>query len=120
MTISERLFKIIEDKGITAYRLSKLTGIPSRTVFDWRKKNTNPGADKIMVICEALEITPEELLIGKPADEVPAYDHTVSADGIDMQIMRDYLELSEAKKKRLLAYMSMLQNTKEREESGDE
>ena len=71
--------------------------------------------DKIMVICEALEITPEELLIGGPPDEVSAYDQTVSADGIDLQIMRDYLELSEAKKKRLLAYMSMLLNTKEKE-----
>lgn len=113
MTISERLFKIMESKGITAYKLSKLTGIPSRTVFDWRKKNTNPGADKIMVICGALQITPEELLIGKPTDDVPAYDQTVTADGIDMQIIKEYLDLTESKKKRLLAYASMLQNTKE-------
>jgi len=113
MTISERLFSIMEEKHISMPELSRLTGISRHTIFDWQRRGTNPGADKIMVICEALEITPEELLIGKPADEVPAYDQTASADGIDLQIMRDYLELSEAKKKRLLAYMSMLQNTKE-------
>lgn len=114
MTISERLFKIMEQKGITAYRLSKMTGIPSRTVFDWRKKNTNPGADKIMVICEALEITPEELLIGKTANEAPMHDKAVSSDGLNVQIMRECQDLSEANKKRLLAYASMLQNIKEK------
>ena len=113
MTISERLFSIMEEKHISMPELSRLTGISRHTIFDWQRRGTNPGADKIMVICEALEITPEELLIGGAPDEVPAYDQTVSADGIDLQIMRDYLELSEAKKKQLLAYMSMLQNTKE-------
>ena len=112
MTISERLFLIMKKKNITMPELSRLTGISRHTIFDWHKKNTNPGADKIMVICEALEITPEELLMGKPADYVPTYDQTVFAEGIDMQILRECRELSESKKKRLLAYVSMLQNTK--------
>ena len=115
MTISERLFWIMEEKGISAYKLSKMTGIPSRTVFDWRKKNTNPGSDKIMVICEALQITAEELLLGKSSDEAPVFDQPVSADGIDIQIIKECKELSESKKKRLLAYVSMLQNMKEKE-----
>lgn len=67
-----------------------------------------------MVICEALQVTPEELLIGKPVDEVPTYDQTISSDGIDMQIFREYQDLSESKKKRILAYASMLRNTKEK------
>ena len=113
MTISERLFSIMEEKHISMPELSRLTGISRHTIFDWQRRGTNPGADKIMVICEALEITPEELLIGGSPDEVPAYDQTVSADGIDLQIMSECRELSESKKKRLLAYVSMLQNTKE-------
>ncbi len=114
MTISERLFKIMEQKGITAYRLSKMTGIPSRTVFDWRKKNTNPGADKIMVICEALEITPEELLIGKDeGHDAILTNPQVYTDDLEMKIIRDCRELSDSKKKRLLAYASMLMNAKE-------
>ena len=65
MTISERLFGIMEEKNISIPELSRMTGISRHTIFDWHKKNTNPGADKIMVICEALQITPEELLAGK-------------------------------------------------------
>lgn len=33
-----------------------------------RKKNTNPGSDKILLICAALEVTPEYLLSGVSED----------------------------------------------------
>ena len=52
MTISERMFQIMDERGITQYKLSQMTGISTRTISDWRSKKTNPGADKIMMICE--------------------------------------------------------------------
>ena len=120
MTIGERLFKIMNEKNISMPELSRMTGISRHTIFDWQRRNTNPGADKIMVICEALQITPEELLVGKQDNEKPEYDHSIITDDIEMQIMKECHDLSEAKKKRLLAYVSMLQNTKEREETDNE
>ena len=120
MTIGERLFKIMNEKNISMPELSRMTGISRHTIFDWQRRNTNPGADKIMVICEALQITPEELLVGKQDNEKPEYDHSIIADDIEMQIMKECHDLSEAKKKRILAYVSMLQNTKEREETDNE
>ena len=62
MKISERMFLIMEKKGINQLDLSAKTGIAQTTISDWKRKKTNPGADKIMKICAALEITPEELL----------------------------------------------------------
>ena len=120
MTIGERLFKIMNEKNISMPELSRMTGISRHTIFEWQRRNTNPGADKIMVICEALQITPEELLVGKQDNEKPEYDHSIITDDIEMQIMKECHDLSEAKKKRLLAYVSMLQNTKEREEMDNE
>ena len=120
MTIGERLFKIMNEKNISMPELSRMTGISRHTIFDWQRRNTNPGADKIMVICEALQITPEELLIGKQDNENSKYDHSIITDDIEMQIMKECHDLSETKKKRLLAYVSMLQNTKEREEMDNE
>ena len=120
MTIGERLFKIMNEKNISMSELSRMTGISRHTIFDWQRRNTNPGADKIMVICEALQITPEELLVGKQDNEKPEYDHSIITDDIEMQIMKECHDLSETKKKRLLAYVSMLQNTKEREEMDHE
>lgn len=63
MTISERIFKIMGEKKITQLELSKNTGIGQSTISDWKTKKTNPSADKIMIICAALEVTPEDLLI---------------------------------------------------------
>ena len=109
MTISERLFSIMAAKGISIPELSRMTGISRHTIFDWQKKNTNPGSDKIMVICESLNISPQELLAGKKEVEE---NNTFSLE-IDGQIIDGFRELSETKKRRLLAYMSMLSNMKE-------
>ena len=113
MTISERLFSIMEKKGITGYRLSKMTGISRQTINDWKKKNTNPGADKVMVICEALQITPQELLAGRTDAKFSDYSFSAPEGDIESQLVKEYQELSDAKKKRLLAYLNMLQNMKE-------
>lgn len=116
MTISERLFEIMKKKEISVGNLSRLTGISRQTIYDWQKKNTNPGADKIMIICEALQVTPEELLAGKRNNVAIDHDSSVSADGIEIELIKEYQELSDTKKKRLLAYMNMLQNTKEKKD----
>lgn len=36
--------------------LSIRTGIATTTISEWRKKNTNPGSDKILLICAALDV----------------------------------------------------------------
>ena len=66
-----------------------------------------------MVLCEALQITPEELLVGTQNDETPKHDRSIITDEIEIQIMKECHVLSKEKKKRLLAYVSMLRNTKE-------
>lgn len=112
MTISERLFNMMEERDISIPELARMTGISRHTIFDWHKKNTNPGADKIMIICEVLQIPPEELLLGTAHDRLYEYDQSAMTDDIETQIIRECQGLSDTKKKRLLAYVSMLQNTK--------
>ena len=114
MTIGERLFNIMKEKNISMPELSRMTGISRHTIFDWQRRNTNPGADKIMVLCEALQITPEELLIGKRNSVQEKFDTSVSDEGVEIDLVTQYQELSVTKKKRLLAYLNMLQNTKEK------
>jgi len=116
MTISERMFQIMEEKQITQYRLSKMTGISTKTISDWRNKKTNPGADKIMVICEALQILPETLLTGRGRTEVSdslPYIENAQDTTVESQLVNGYRSFSEEKKKRLMAYFNMLENTKE-------
>lgn len=113
MTINERMFQIMKEKNISQTQLSKLTGIAMQTISDWKNKKTNPGADKIMIICNVLEITPEELLMG--GEEASEQKEKVKPKtNQESQLLMDYQQLSTTQKKRLLAYAEMLVNTKER------
>ena len=68
MTASERILQLLDEKRMTQKEFAKLTGIPASTVSDWRKKKTNPASDKIMIICQVLNVTPEWLLSGIEED----------------------------------------------------
>ena len=63
MLISERIYRYLEEKGISQIEFAKRTGISQSTISDWRRKGTNPSADKIMIICDVLEVSPYELLL---------------------------------------------------------
>jgi|GEM_PF-5958004 len=62
MKISERIFQIMEEKEMQQLELSKRTGIAQSTIADWKRFKTNPSADKIMIICDALNVSPEDIL----------------------------------------------------------
>lgn len=64
MTISERIFELLEKRGITQKEFSIKTGITQSAISDWKRKNTNPVSNKILTICEVLNVTPYELLSG--------------------------------------------------------
>lgn len=62
MIISERIFQIMEEKEMQQIELSERTGIAQSTIADWKRLKTNPSADKIMIICDALNVSPEDIL----------------------------------------------------------
>ena len=63
MTISERIFELLALRGMSQKNFSDATGIPQSTISDWRKKNTNPASDKIMIICHTLSYKKNQLLM---------------------------------------------------------
>ena len=50
--ISEKIFELILRNGVTQKEFSEETGISQSTISDWKRKGTNPSADKILKICE--------------------------------------------------------------------
>ncbi len=114
MIISERIFKILKDKNISQNAFAKQVGLAGSTISDWKTKKTNPSADKIMDICMALEITPEQLLTGKGIDEdyVESDSKTVKAkqeiSKADLRILEDIHAMKDAQRKRLMKYMETL------------
>ena len=111
MIISERIFKLLEEKNITQKEFGKRTGISNSTISDWKRKKTNPSADKIMNICYALDVTPEQLLTGKGIDDMDNVEVSVDRfhiDKSDKKLLEDYHGMQEGQKKRLRAYMDTL------------
>ncbi len=49
---------------MTQKKFAEATGIAESTISDWKRKKTNPVSEKIMIICEVLDVTPYELLSG--------------------------------------------------------
>lgn len=120
MTISERIFKIMNERHISQSSFAKVTGISASTISDWKNKKTNPTAEKIMSICGALGITPEQLLTGKGIDE--DYEERLDEKedfvitSADMRVLEGYHGLKEAQRRRLLKYMEALKQIEELEE----
>ena len=63
MSISDNIFKIMDDKGISQHELSRQTGIAQSCISDWKTKGTDPQAKKIISICEVLGCSPYDILI---------------------------------------------------------
>lgn len=118
MLISERIFQIIKEKNITQAEFAKRAGIAPSTVSEWKKKKTNPSADKIMDICVVLEVTPEELLTGIGIEEEKSFVVTGDKDRMtpmDWQIINAFHGMKEEQKRRLLKYMETLKQLEELE-----
>lgn len=116
MIISERIFYVMEQKNITQLELSRRTGIATSNISDWKKKKTNPKADCLLSICDALDITPEQLLTGKGIEpEYKDSDMDYEVTRSDIKILKQIHSLGDEQYKRLMAYMKALQKLEEME-----
>ncbi len=108
MTISERIFKLLEEREITQMDFSKATGIAQSTISDWKRKKTNPSADKIMIICNVLKVTPYELL-QDTVQSVEKLDYRVVTKGTkEYDLLNKMESLKKSQKERLLGYIEAL------------
>lgn len=48
----DRIFEIMKEKDLTAYRVSKDTGISQASLADWRKGRSKPKIDKLQKLSE--------------------------------------------------------------------
>lgn len=119
MTISERILKVLKDRNMTQVEFAKQVGIATSTISEWKKRKTNPTADKIMDICNVLQITPEQLLTGKGIEDEENINVTSRESCFtpyDIQLVQDYHGLKEEQQKRLMAYMEALKKIQSLEE----
>ena len=65
MSISENIFRIMNERHISQKEFAKLIDVPESTISDWKRKGKTPNADKVMDICRALDVSPYDILLDK-------------------------------------------------------
>lgn len=117
MLISERIYQYLAEKKMSQLEFAERTGISQSTVSDWRRKGTNPSADKIMIICEVLDISPYELLSGTESKKHKEYKQPdyvkVDKHSKEYALIETYQNLDPDDKKRLEGYLSALNDLKQ-------
>ena len=111
MTVSEHIFKILDERKITQKEFSRRTGIPQSTISDWRKKKTNPASDKILIICETLNVTPYDLLsaVKEEGTRSKGVKCRMVAEGSEAGILLErYEQLDQDGRSRLMGYLEAL------------
>ncbi len=111
MTISERIFDLLKKRGMSQKEFSERTGIAQSSISDWKRKRTNPVSEKILIICEVLEVTPYELLAG--TDGVGGRSNPSDVLLIDKNsefgtALMEFLALDAGLKGRILGYLKAL------------
>ena len=116
MLISERIYNYLEEKGISQIEFAKRTGISQSTISDWRRKDTNPSADKILIICQVLGISPYELLAGTENKKLKEYRQPeymlIDRRSRAYDLVETYEALDGAAKERLEGYLRVLSDKK--------
>ena len=116
MTIRDKIFDKLEELNMTQKAFSEKTGIAESTISDWKKKKTNPTADKIMIICKVLNVDPEWLLSDiEPQGERgnPREWYAIKADTDGGKLITAFNSMDKARQARLMGYAEALKNLME-------
>lgn len=111
MTISERIFERLRQLSITQKEFAEKAGIQQSTISEWKKNKTNPSSDKIMAICNALDVSPEWLLSGvdPAASRGKNQEYYVVDINTDTgNLVREFNKLDRSRRDRILGYVEAL------------
>lgn len=98
--VTTRIKELCVNKGISFYRLSKISGIPQTTLTNMLNRGTTPSIFTLEKICIALDISLSQFFdINDSIKDLP----------IDQQeLLKMYIKLSDNKKELLKAYIQGL------------
>ena len=110
-TISDRIFELLKEKKMSQKAFAERTGIAESTISDWKRKRTNPVSDKILIICEVLDVSPYELLSGAEHTGTRSRDNNTYVISKETEIgtlVETYQKLDADMQKRLMGYLEAL------------
>ena len=52
----EKFERLLEERGVTAYKVSKETGVATATLTEWKNGTYTPKVDKLMLIAKFFDV----------------------------------------------------------------
>ena len=109
----ENYEKILKERGLTNYKVSKDTGIAQSELSTWKTKGTTPKADKLQILAEYLGVSIDYLLgVQQNAQPEEYYQNNEASraaqeafDNPDMRILFDAAKGSRPEDIRMAAEM---------------
>ena len=108
--VYEKIFARLDELSMSQSELSRRTGISTSTINDWKKKKINPQADKLVVICKALDMSLAELL-GEDGAEGSGTDYSAE----EKYLVECYRRSDDQVRKHMLRYMELIDKTETKE-----
>lgn len=105
----EIFLKLLNEKGVTAYKVGKATGIAGSTFTDWKNGRSVPKQEKLQKIADYFGVSLEYLMTGKE----PQTDYLYSDENADLLIeITKTMKNDSAFAKRMAHYMSLMSENK--------
>lgn len=58
----DKILKLMEEKGVTAYRVAMDTGISQVSFSDWKNGRSKPSLESLIILSRYFGVTLEELI----------------------------------------------------------
>ena len=99
--------KLLMERGVTAYKVAKATGISTGSMTDWKKGRSAPKVDKLQKIADYFGVSVDYLLGNEPKEKTPA-EADVTFDDFTYAMYGEAKELTDEDKNMLLEMARML------------
>ncbi len=99
MEFAQVLCELMDKNGLSAYKLSKDTGISDRLIGYWKSGDRLPNAENLLIIAKYFGISVDFLLTGKAIENDSAYLPTLSIQ--EQDLLNYFNQLSDIDKTRV-------------------
>lgn len=104
----EMFQKLLDERGATAYQVSKATGISTGSLTDWKKGRSSPKIENLQKIADYFGVS-LDYLCGKD-EKVEKKESPPAANTVEELIARECAGLSETDRQTVLEYIRFLKS----------
>lgn len=106
-----RFVEIAQEKGMTPYKIHKLTGISQSTFTAWKQGISTPKHEKLKKIADCLGVSVDYLMTGEEKEKTPPVGEVLTEG--ELNIVKLYRSLSKEKQPMVDSLVKFVVNTPE-------